>query len=156
MHFHCWSVLWKEAVSVISLSCCYAVHHSGGGQYRQREAGHLQRGALQDVGSWGNTFTRKPPPHWWCHQSVLRFKVRVSLFHPSTSFRTCGKQLCWYLPTSRIWRIVWVQQKSPLTSHSAPSKTTPGTYSHAVHSQERGETRFFVISKDILRTSGLT
>lgn len=40
MHFHCWSVLWKEAVSVIFLSCD-AVHHSGGGQYRQREAGHL-------------------------------------------------------------------------------------------------------------------
>lgn len=40
MHLHFWSVLWKEAVSVIFLSCC-AVHHSGGGQYRQREAGHL-------------------------------------------------------------------------------------------------------------------
>lgn len=28
-----------------------AVHHFGGGQHRPREAGHLERGALQDVGA---------------------------------------------------------------------------------------------------------
>lgn len=74
---------------------------------------------------------------------VIGVPRTVSLFHPLPSFRICGKQLCWYLPISKIWRIAWVQQRSPLTSRSAPSKTTPGTYSPAVHSQEKGETHMF-------------
>lgn len=58
---------------------------------------------------------------------------------PWPPFRTCGKQLCWYLPISRIWRTVCLRRKSPNTSPWVPSKTTPGTYSPAVHLQERGK-----------------
>ena len=73
-------------------------------------------------------------------QLVLPRYVVYGLIVLWPPLRTCGKQLCWYLPISRIWRTVCLRQRSPNTSPWAPSKTTPGTYSPAVHLQERGKT----------------
>lgn len=54
-------------------------------------------------------------------------------------FRICVKQQCWFLPISRIWRAVCLQQRSPNTWPSAPSKTIHGTFSPAVLLLEKGE-----------------
>lgn len=74
-----------------------------------------------------------------CLFFTLCMGSHCALSGPLTPPRTCGRQLCWYSPISRIWRTVCLQQRSPITSPWAPSKTTPGTYSPAVHLQERGK-----------------
>lgn len=47
--------LLKRGGSVWIFAFYFTVCHSGGGQHGQREAGDLQRRAVQDVGSWGKT-----------------------------------------------------------------------------------------------------
>lgn len=84
-------------------------------------------------------------------QKVAATKVVLSLFSVF-SLRTCGKQLCWYSPISRIWRTVCLQQRSLNTSPWAPSKTTPGTYSPAVHLRERGKRDLLVLHKQEIQS----
>lgn len=98
------------------------------------------------VRPWGNSLHTTDcfhNGHWFFFyqgQPILPRYVVYGLIVLWPPLRTCGKQLCWYLPISRIWRTVCLQQRSPNTSPWAPSKTTPGTYSPAVHLQERGKT----------------
>lgn len=60
-HFPTVNVIWDDVawcdLSLLFLLLFFTVHHPGGGQHRPRAARHLQGGALQDVGSRGNTFT---------------------------------------------------------------------------------------------------
>lgn len=93
--------------------------------------------------------------HWFFSTAVRPFPPRCIVYGfivlcplHGPPLRTCGKQLCWYLPISRIWRTVCLQRRFPNTSPWAPSKTTPGTYSPAAHLQEKGKR--YALTTDVM------
>ena len=93
---HLWRLRSHVRVTCLLL---FLVHHIGGGQYGQREAGHLQRRALPDAGSRGNTSVLCLPTHtsthtqWGgkqCHTCAILSQTGI-LLQP---FRLCYDTSC--------------------------------------------------------------
>lgn len=131
------------------ISC--AVCDCGRGQHRQGENLRDQRGALQDVSPWGEymyvTMRTGVYAHTFAEGIILRlsgflFCSIITLLDFNSSFlfiRIWKKLVCWFSPTSKMWRVVWLLLRFPRVFSLHLSKTISGTSRPAVLSLEKGK-----------------